>query len=98
MPERLLALEPRVRDRVGVDLDPVDVTTDEGALRLRSFVWPGQEGRLERLERAIEAVRREPPELVRGDVVDVLPAAARRPGGRRAHGRLPDRRARLPRP
>ena len=74
VPERLLALEPRVRDRVGVDRDPVDVTTDEGALRLRSFVWPGQEGRLERLERAIEAVRREPPELVRGDVVDVLPA------------------------
>ena len=45
---------------MGLDLDPVDVTTDEGALRLRSFVWPGQPGRMERLDRAIEAVRAEP--------------------------------------
>ena len=58
MPAALLELQPHVRNRVGVDLDPVDVTTDEGALRLRSFVWPGQEGRLERLDQAIEAVRR----------------------------------------
>ena len=72
-PTSLLALRPRVRGRVGVDLDPVDVTTAEGALRLRSFVWPGQEGRLERLDQAIEAVRREPPRLERGDLVDVLP-------------------------
>ena len=73
VPESLLALEPRVRRRRGVDLDPVDVTTDEGALRLRSFVWPGQEGRLERLDRAIAAVRHEPPELVRGDLAGLLP-------------------------
>ena len=96
MPARLLALEPRVRGRIGVDLDPVDVTTDEGALRLRSFVWPGQEGRLERLDRAIEAVRREPPKLVRGDLVERCRRCSP-PRGRRAHGRLPDRRARLPR-
>lgn len=73
IPVELLALEPRVRRRVGVDLDPVDVTTEEGALRLRSFVWPGQEGRLERLDRAIAAVRREPPELLHGDLVELLP-------------------------
>ena len=73
VPGELLGLEPRVRRRVGVDLDPVDVTTDEGALRLRSFVWPGQQGRMERLERAIAAVRREPPELVRGDAAEALP-------------------------
>jgi len=73
VPDELLALTPRVRRRVGLDLDPVDVTTAEGALRLRSFVWPGQAGRPERLDRAIEAVRREPPELVRADVADVLP-------------------------
>ena len=73
MPAALLELRPRVRRRVGVDLDPVDVTTDEGALRLRSFVWPGQEGRLERLDQAIEAVRRAPPRLVPGDLVEVLP-------------------------
>lgn len=73
VPAELLALTPVVRRRVGIDLDPVDVSTEEGALRLRSFVWPGQAGRMERLDRAIAAVRREPPELVRGDLADVLP-------------------------
>jgi hypothetical protein len=73
VPASLVALSPRVRRRSGVDLDPVDVTTDEGALRLRSFVWPGQTGRMERLDQAIEAVRREPPQLVRGDLVEQLP-------------------------
>ena len=81
VPAELLELEPRVRNRVGVDLDPVDVATDEGALRLRSFVWPGQEGRLECLDQAIEAVRHEPPELRRGDLAELLPEllAARDP-------------------
>ena len=75
VPANLLALAPRVRRRRGIDLDPVDVTTEEGALRLRSFVWPGQTGRMERLDQAIEAVRREQPELVRGDLVELLPVA-----------------------
>jgi hypothetical protein len=82
VPGELLRLQPRVRRRVGVDLDPVDVTTEEGALRLRSFVSPGQPARIERLEQAIEAVRREPPQLVRGDMADLLPSllAERGPG------------------
>jgi hypothetical protein len=75
VPAGLLELAARVRRRRGIDLDPVDVTTEEGALLLRSFVWPGQEGRLERLDAAIEAVRRQPPELVRGDLVELLPHA-----------------------
>ena len=36
---------------------PSTSTTEEGALRLRSFVWPGSRERIERLDRAIEAVR-----------------------------------------
>ena len=82
VPPGLLGLVPRVEQRVGIDLNPVDVTTDEGALLLRSFVWPGQPERLERLDRAIEAVRRDPPELVRGDFADELESllARRLPG------------------
>lgn len=72
VPAGLLAVAPRVGERVGIDLDPVDVTTGAGALRLRSFVWPGQPDRLERLDRAIDAVRRDPPELVRGDFAEQL--------------------------
>ena len=84
VPAELLALVPRVRRRVGLDLDPVDVTTDEGALRLRSFVWPGQPERMERLDRAIAAVRAEPPELRARRHCGGAAAAARRarPGRR----------------
>jgi len=90
VPAALLALEPRVRSRVGVDLDPVDVTSDEGTLRLRSFVWPGRPGRMARLDEAIAAVRTERPPLLRADLVETLregldarALSARRGGPRR---------------
>jgi hypothetical protein len=74
VPGELLALRPIVRSRVGIDLDPVDVTTDEGALLLRSFVWADNKERLARLDKAIEALRQDPPELVRGDFVELVPS------------------------
>ena len=58
--------------RRGIDRNPVDVTTEEGARLLEAFVWPDQGDRLARLRAAIEVVRRDPPELIRGDYVDVL--------------------------
>jgi hypothetical protein len=73
VPGDLLQLEPSVRGRVGIDRSPIDVTTEEGARLLRSFVWAGQEGRMRRLDQAIEAVRADPPELVAGDYVEELP-------------------------
>jgi len=73
VPAELLALRPVVVSRVGVDRDPVDVTTEEGARLLKSFVWPDQTWRLELLERAIAALRADPPALVRGDLVAELP-------------------------
>jgi hypothetical protein len=45
---------------------------DEGARLLEAFVWPDQTERIERLRAAIDVVRREPPELIRGDYVDVV--------------------------
>jgi hypothetical protein len=81
LPAQLLERRPRVRSRVGIDLDPVDVSTEEGARLLRSFVWAGQEERLARLDRAIEALRADPPDLIRGDVVDALPAVLARLDG-----------------
>jgi hypothetical protein len=73
VPGPLLSLRPRVRSRVGIDLAPVDVTSDDGARLLESFVWAGQEERLARLRSAIAIARRDPPRLVAGDVLDVLP-------------------------
>ena len=73
VPRRLLALRPRVRRRIGMEREPIDVTSDEDALLLKAFVWADQHTRLDRLDRGIEALRRDPPELVRGDFVELLP-------------------------
>jgi hypothetical protein len=73
LPAELLQSRLRVRLRIGIDRSPVDATTDEGARLLRSFVWAGQDDRLERLERAIAALRDDPPTIVRGDAAEALP-------------------------
>ncbi len=72
-PAELFALRVEVRLRVGIDRRPVDVTTEHGARLLQAFVWADQEHRLERLRRAIAIVREEPPELLCGDFVELLP-------------------------
>lgn len=63
---------PRVRSRVGVDLAPPDLHTDDGVRFLKAFVWAGQEQRLADLDAAIAVWRRDPPEIVVGDMVDEL--------------------------
>jgi hypothetical protein len=73
VPARLLDRSFEVRGRIGIDRSPIDVTTEEGARLLRSFVWVGQTARFELLDRAIDAVRADPPELVQGDFVEQLP-------------------------
>ena len=81
VPAALLAERPRIRSRLGIDLDPIDVCTDEGARLLRSFIWAGQDDRLARLDRAIEALRADPPAVVRGDAAEVLPGVLDRLDG-----------------
>ena len=73
-PAELLQRPVSVARRRGVDRSPVAVTTEHGSRLLQSFVWPDQPGRLERLRRAIDVVRYDPPELLRGDYVETLPA------------------------
>jgi hypothetical protein len=73
-PGTLLSRRVAVVRRRGVDRSPIDVTRDEGALLLQSFVWADQAERLARLRAAIEVVRDEPPELIRGDYVASLPS------------------------
>ena len=66
-----------VARRRGIDLSPVDATTEHGARLLQSFVWADKADRLERLRRAIDVVRHDPPELLQGDYVEQLPALLR---------------------
>jgi hypothetical protein len=73
VPRRLLDQQPMVVSRTGIDRSPIDVTSDEGALLLKSMVWADQTERLERLDAAIAAVRADPPDLIRGDLAAELP-------------------------
>jgi hypothetical protein len=66
---------PEVVARVGIDLDPVDVTDADEARWLRACVWPDQPERVARLDAEIALAATEPPLLLRGDAVEVLPEA-----------------------
>ena len=82
VPADLLATPLHVRRRRGIDLAPVDATTEAGYLLLRSFVWPGLDDRVRRLDAAVATLRAEPerPQLIEGDYVELLPAVlAERP-------------------
>ncbi len=76
-PAALFARDLEIVRRRGVDLAPIDVSTEHGARLLQAFVWPDQADRVERLRRALDIVRTDPPELVRGDYVELLPALLR---------------------
>ncbi|WP_033443723.1 DUF2332 domain-containing protein [Saccharothrix sp. NRRL B-16314] len=72
------AAVPEVVARVGVDLDPVDVTDADDARWLRACLWPDRPDRSERvarLEAEMALVAAARPVLLRGDAVDVLPDA-----------------------
>jgi hypothetical protein len=77
LPAALLRREATVVRRRGIDLNPIDVTSEDGRRLLRSFVWADQTARFERLDRAIEIARRDPPQVMEGDYVQALPSLLR---------------------
>ena len=56
--------------RLGVDLNPLDVTDPDTRRWLRALVWPGEEDRDARLTRALEVAAAAPPEVRRADLTD----------------------------
>jgi hypothetical protein len=67
---------PAVVARVGVDLDPVDVTDADDARWLRACLWPDQPERAARLDAEMALAATAPPLLLlRGDAIEVLPGA-----------------------
>jgi hypothetical protein len=73
---------PEVVARIGIDLDPADVTDPDEARWLRACLWPGQPERAARLEAEMALAATAPPLLLTGDAVEVLPGAfARVPAG-----------------
>jgi hypothetical protein len=61
-----------VVERRGCDLNPIDPTSEEGALTLRSFIWADQLSRLSLLDGAIKLASEVPAEVERMDAASFL--------------------------
>ncbi|MCZ7439034.1 DUF2332 domain-containing protein [Micromonospora sp. WMMC241] len=73
---------PEVVWRAGLDVHPLDVTDPADLAWLDALIWPEHRHRRDRLRAAAAVAAADPPLLVRGDLVDDLPAlAARAPAG-----------------
>jgi hypothetical protein len=81
LPSRLTGTPPRLRLpdvvwRAGIDLNPLDARKPEDRAWLTGLVWPGETGRTDRVEAALDVAAADPPEMVAGDAADVLAAVA----------------------
>jgi len=63
----------------GCDINPVDLTDPESALRLKSYVWPDAPQRMARIDVAIQLAQDNPPVLSAQDAGDFVAEALVRP-------------------
>jgi hypothetical protein len=75
-PVPLPARLPEISWRAGLDLNPLDVTSEDDVRWLACLVWPGEGDREQRLAAAVAAARRDPPVVHRGDLLTDLTALA----------------------
>jgi hypothetical protein len=75
-PVPLPARLPTVAWRAGLDLDPVDLRDDDAVRWLEVLVWPEEADRLARLRAALAIARRDPPRVVRGNLLEDTAALA----------------------
>jgi hypothetical protein len=68
----------QVRARAGLDRAPVDLTDEDQHAWLEACIWADQPDRLRLFSAAAKAQRGDRPELITGDAIADLPAAARR--------------------
>jgi hypothetical protein len=74
--------KPDVVWRAGLDLHPLSVTDTADVAWLDALIWPEHDHRRARLRAAAAVAAADPPHLIRGDLVDDLPAlAAQAPPG-----------------
>jgi hypothetical protein len=69
---------PEVVARIGLDLDPIDVTDPDAARWLRACLPPDQPERIARLDAEMALAATAPPLLVTGDAAELLPEAIAR--------------------
>lgn len=64
---------PTVQERIGIDLNIIDVREPKDALWLKALIWPEHKERATVLTTAIDVVQTYPPTLLAGDGIVVLP-------------------------
>ncbi|HEY4123717.1 MAG TPA: DUF2332 domain-containing protein [Rhizomicrobium sp.] len=68
---------PRVNRRMGLELNPVDLSNADDRDWLRALMWPDQIARLDRLDKAVALFREHKPEIRAGDALALLADALR---------------------
>ena len=63
---------PEVVWRKGIDLEPLDVRDPDHVRWLEALVWPGQTARERNLRESLALAREDPPEIVEGDLTELL--------------------------
>ncbi|NKQ57506.1 DUF2332 domain-containing protein [Amycolatopsis sp. K13G38] len=66
--------------KIGLDVEPIDVSDEDELAWLEACVWADQFDRIKLLRAAAAAQRKDPPELIAGDAVDDLGTAVARAG------------------
>jgi hypothetical protein len=66
----------KIQARAACDLHPLDIARDADRATLRSYVWPDQLARFDRLNRAIEAAASVPLVVEQADMFDWIPRNA----------------------
>jgi hypothetical protein len=64
---------PAVCWRMGIDLHPLNVHDENAARWLRALIWPEHQDRAQRIEAALTMAQEQPPSIVAGNAVDLLP-------------------------
>ncbi len=66
---------PKIASRVGLELNPVDLSNADDRDWLRALMWPDQPERIPRLNAAMRLFAERPPLIRAGDALDLLPDA-----------------------
>ncbi|MCH7970741.1 MAG: DUF2332 domain-containing protein, partial [Chloroflexi bacterium] len=77
---------PDVVDNIGIEIDPVSVNDEEAMSWLRALIWPEHGDNRKLFDSALVIARSDPPKVIAGDALDVLPEIlGHLPGGQPAN-------------
>lgn len=77
--------EAKIADRVGIDLNPIDLNDEKEFLWALSLIWPDQLERFDRFKKAVSILSKNPVTLKKGSALDlILPTISSLPKGSHA--------------